>query len=530
MAETTLGRLQIQITKLEKENIKLKDSLAKAKNEVSLYKFKYEQLEKKFETMIDEKVNKAVEQAVAKVTEHYEKIIKEKDQRIFELETRLNINSSNSSLPSSKTPIYQSKICNSRKITDKSKGGQIGHKKHNLEKFTEKEITEIEEHKIVECPNCHSHNLSEIEIKERDETDYEIKIIKKRHKFYEYKCNDCGEIIKSNIPLRLHAENSYGSNIKTLAITLTNYGFISYNRTRKIICGLTQNEIDPSEGYLIKLQKQASDLLSDFVFDCKEKMLKSMLMYWDDTVVKIGEKDKACLRVYTNEDIVLYKAHMSKDIEGMDEDGILQNLSSNCTVMHDHLLHNYCSDYQYKNIECNAHITRKLEGITQNTKHNWSDKMKELLESTLEKRKSYSEKKVESFEEEFINEFDKNYDSIIEEGLKEYIEFKHKYEFEKEENLLEFMRDYKGPITEWIHDFNLPYSNNLCEGLLRMLKSKMKISYQFTSLGYAEYFANIMSYTETCGRFGINKVDALRRLFLENPYSVEELYNLKNNQ
>ena len=145
-----------------------------------------------------------------------------------------------------------------------------------------------------------------------------------------------------------------------------------------------QNEIDPSEGYLIKLQKQASDLLSNFVFDCKERIIKSLLMYWDDTVIKISEKDKACLRVYTNEDIVLYKAHMSKDTEGMDEDGILQNLSSNCTVMHDHLLHNYCSDYQYKNIECNAHITRKLEGITQNTKHNWSDKMKELLESTLE--------------------------------------------------------------------------------------------------------------------------------------------------
>lgn len=156
--------------------------------------------------------------------------------------------------------------------------------------------------------------------------------------------------------------------------------------------------------------------------------------------------------------------------------------------------------------------------------------MKELLESTLEKRKSYNEKKIENFEEEFINEFDKNYDCIIEEGLKEYIEFKHKYEFEKEENLLEFMRDYKGPITEWIRDFSLPYSNNLCEGLLRMLKSKMKISYQFTSLSYAEYFANIMSYTETCGRFGINKVDALRRLFLGNSYSVDELYNLKNNQ
>ena len=92
------------------------------------------------------------------------------------------------------------------------------------------------------------------------------------------------------------------------------------------------------------------------------------------------------------------------------------------------------------------------------------------------------------------------------------------------------MKDYKEPITKWIRDFSLPYSNNLCESLLRMLKSKMKISYQFTSLAYAEYFANIMSYTETCGRFGINKVASLNRLFLGVPYSIQELYELKNNQ
>ncbi len=524
--ETSLSRLQNEVDKLNKQVIRLQDHLEHQKEEKSRIRTEFNKYKKNVESIID----KAVEQAVSKVTEKYEKILKEKDQRIFELETRLNINSSNSSLPSSQTPIYQSKICNSRTQSDKSKGGQQGHKKHKLEKFKEEEITEIVEYKEEVCPKCKSHNLSEIQIKERDEIDYEVRIIKRRHKFYEYQCRECGEIIKSNIPLRLHAENNYGSNLKTLATTLTNYGFISFNRTRKIICGLMNNEIDPSEGYLTKLQKQASDGLSNFIFDCKEKILKSKLVYWDDTVIKIGEKDKACLRVYTDEKIVLYKAHISKDTKGMNEDGILQNLPSDCTVMHDHLLHNYCKEYQYKNIECNAHITRKLEGITQNTNHSWSNCMKELLEKTLEKRKGCQENKIERFSEEFISEFDSKYDAIIEEGLKEYIEFKHKYEFEKEENLLEFMKDYKEPITKWIRDFSLPYSNNLCESLLRMLKSKMKISYQFTSLAYAEYFANIMSYTETCGRFGINKVASLNRLFLGVPYSIQELYELKNNQ
>ena len=290
---------------------------------------------------------------------------------------------------------------------------------------------------------------------------------------------------------------------------------------------MTKGEIDPSEGYLNKLQKKASNKLSNFIFDVKEKILNAKLVQWDDTVVSIGDKDKACLRVYTDTKHVLYKAHMSKDTAGMDDDGILQNLPSDCTVMHDHLIHNYCDDYKYKNIECNAHITRKLEGITQNANHTWSNDMKNLLESTLAKRKSNEESNISSFTEKEIEEFDKRYDEIIASGFKEYIEFKHKYEFEKEENLLEFMRDYKGPITEWIRDYSLPYSNNLCESLLRMLKSKMKISYRFKDLSYAEYFANIMTYTETCWKFGINKYDAIRRLFEGNPYSVEELDKTK---
>ena len=183
------------------------------------------------------------------------------------------------------------------------------------------------------------------------------------------------------------------------------------------------------------------------------------------------------MRVYTDEFYVLYKAHMAKNTEGMDEDGILQNLSSETTVMHDHLLHNYCDDYKYKNIECNAHITRKLEGITQNASHTWSDEMKTLLEETLSKRKEAISNKKTSLSIEEINKFDKKYDDILNRGFKEYKEFKHKYEFEKEENLLEFMRDFKGPITAWVKDFSLPYSNNLSESLLRMFKSKMKISY-----------------------------------------------------
>lgn len=526
MVETSLGKLQAQVTKLEKQVVYYKDEAAKAKEQLYLSEKRYGYLENNVEKMIKSAVDKAVNQ----VKIEYEKEIKKLKQRIFELESRLNINSTNSSLPSSKNPIYQSQICNSRKKTGKTIGGQLGHKKHKLEKFEDEEITEIKKHPLDECPNCHAKNLEVIDTKERDELDFEIIIKKIRHQYPTYRCPKCNEIVKVDIPERLNAENNYGVNVKTLATTLNNYGCVSYNRIRKIICGLTNGEINPSEGYLTKLQKQASIKLKNFVFDAKEHLLKTTILYWDDTTVGIEDKDKACLRVYTDSDVVLYKAHKSKNTEGMDEDGILQNLPSTTTVMHDHLLHNYCDEYQYKNIECNAHITRKLEGITVNTKHKWSEEMKNLLEGTLEERKLAAEKEETCFSDEKIGQFDRDYDRIITEGLKEYKEFKHQYEFDKEENLLEFMRDYKSEITNWVRDFSLPYSNNLCESLIRFMKNKMKISYRFQSLSYAEYCADIMSYTETCGRFGINKVEAIRRMFNDNPFSIQELLDIKKSQ
>ena len=149
------------------------------------------------------------------------------------METRLNINSDNSSLPSSQTPIYQSKICNSRKPTGEKPGRKNGHKKDKLKAFTADEVTEVVQHEVKKCEKCKSKNLTIIDTKIRDEIDVKVTVIKRRHQFKVYRCEECNKINQVEIPLELHAENQYGSEVKSLCSILTNYGFISYNRTRK---------------------------------------------------------------------------------------------------------------------------------------------------------------------------------------------------------------------------------------------------------------------------------------------------------
>ena len=529
--ETSLGRLQKQVDSQGKRIVKLQDCLEHQKEEKNKIKTEY----KNYKRNTEKRIEKALKKQEKELTKKFEDELAKKEKRIFELECRLNINSSTSSLPSSKDPIDKVKkekteIQNSREKTNRKIGGQKGHAKTSLKKFDNNEVTEIVEHSCDKCPICHSKDLSVIETKERDELDTKTSIEKKRHVFQTKICNNCGYIIKTSIPQNLHGENQYGNEIKTLILMLYDYGFVSYNRIREIIYGITDTQINPSEGYMVKLQTKTGISLESFVFDVREVLKKSKLLHWDDTVVGIGEKDKACFRAYSDRKFVLFKAHLAKNVDGMDDDGILQNLTEDTIVVHDHLLHNYCDDYKYQNAECNAHITRKLKGISVNTKHSWSEEMENLLKNTLKIRKEYIDKQITSFTDKELKEILNKYDEILSKGFIEYKELIHKYEYTNEENLLEFLRDYKDNVTFWIKDFSVPYSNNFVEGLLRMIKNKMKISLNFKSLEQARYFANIRSYTETCGNFGLSKPLALKRLFEGSPYTVTELLALKNSQ
>lgn len=262
--ETSLGKLQKQVDTLSKQVVRLQDNLAIQKDEKR--KAKYEL--KKLKEQIDNRIEKALKKQEQELLKKFKNELEEKNQRIFELECRLNINSETSSLPSSKNPINKEKkkidIQNAREKTNRKVGGQEGHKKSKLQKFNDTEITKIEEHTCSECPYCHSKNLSIVQIKERDELDSKTIIEKTRHTFTVKKCNDCGRLIKTEIPKNLHGENQYGNETKSMILMLYNYGFISYNRIRDIMCGITNKEINPSEGYMVKLQKKCWNNFRNF--------------------------------------------------------------------------------------------------------------------------------------------------------------------------------------------------------------------------------------------------------------------------
>lgn len=515
--------------KLERKYIKLekKYKLEKLRADVAeseqqrLEKLNF-QIDKKFDELTNE--NTALKNKIIELTKKLNMTEYERDQYL----AKLNIDGTNTGIPTSQTPINRKKIIpNSRKNTGGKIGGKYNHTKNKLNRFSDDEINENEDITLDECPNCGSKELIELNSEiTKDEFDYQIKVIKKRIHFKEYKCPNCNKLVRKNIPVNLKEDNQYGNNVQATALTLMNVGNVPINKVRRIISGLTFNEMNLSEGFISKLQNRASTKLEQFIKDLKFYIIHLNLLYWDDTVVMINTK-RACMRFYGNEDVALYCAHEHKDKLGLDKDNILNMLPNTTTVEHDHNIVNYNYDYSFINAECCQHLLRDLQKVSDNLPNRtWSNKMKELFQEYDHKRKILIDEKKDRFSDEEFNNFISSINNNILLGVDEYLNDSETYYADTEEDLLIRIMEYRDNYIYWTLDFNIPFTNDLSERGLRGIKSKMKVSGQFQNINSARYYAIIRSYIETCHRNGVNEHEALSKLINNNPYTLNEILEI----
>lgn len=371
--------------------------------------------------------------------------IKALEDEVARLTALLNKDGSNTGIPTSKTAIDKKKVIpNSRKKTNRHIGGQPGHEKHMMSAFSDNEITDTLSHDLNSCPDC-GGSLTEIRDITKDELDYEVRVVKKRHIFKEYRCDQCGRVFRTGDPT-LKAENQYGSVVQAMALALLNLGFVSINSTQRLLAGLTPNVLSISQGYLRKLQKRFSRKLSFFVEELRSACISSDLIYWDDTVVFIHTA-RACFRFYGNDRIALYSAHMKKDLAGILEDNILPCLPSTTTVMHDHNSINYHDGFVFCNVECLQHLERDLQKVFDQSGHDWALKMKDLFSSMIHKRNLLIAENINCFESSQISAFLNRYDALLASGYKEYFKDCRRY-FAQFENALQIrLKEFKQNYT-----------------------------------------------------------------------------------
>jgi len=484
------------------------------KTDLEYYQQRCSELQSRLDMILGSS-NKENTELQSKINALTEELLKER--------VKANTDGTNGGIPTAQTPYDKKKVIpNSREKTNRSRGAQPGHEKHCLMVLDEDEITDTKDHTLETCPDCDCDILTFLSKREKDVIDYEVRIIKKRHYFYVYQCNNCKHLVHSPIPLYLKEPVQYGSNIQAIALALLDLGYVSINRSQQILNGFLGNNFALSQGFICKLQQRASKALKGFVEDVRLACIKSPLLHWDDTVIFVNTK-RACMRFYGNEKLALYKAHEKKDRNGIDEDALLGALGSDTVVVHDHVVMNYNDDFHFQNAECTQHLIRDLQKVIDISNHSWALEMKEIISKTVHERNLLVAAGAESFEYQDVCAFFQTITSLMELATREHKESIGRYYEDDERKLITRINKYKDNHFMWVNDFSIPPTNNLAERGLRCQKIKLKVSGQYQSVKTAGYFADIRTYIETCSRNETDIFSALSRLTSGNPYSVSEL-------
>lgn len=451
--------------------------------------------------------NKALKITIQELTEQTIKLMTEIDR----LKNQINKNSSNSSKPGStdndnKPDKSGANLYNSRVNTGKSVGGQIGREGKNLSKENVEEMIKNKEVEVIETYHSINGNSEKAPVIKYRLGIKTIPVVEKHIFVYDEKS-------EGKLPLEFYTDVTYNDDFKSTCVQLGSYNVVAIDRLSDFINIITNGVIKVSNGSICNFYKEFSKLSENVVNELEEEVLNKKIIYTDLTGGGETEGKKIYFRNYSAEDIAIYKCHTKKGHAPIKEDNILPRFQGGIMGDHDTALYSYGAN----NYECNTHASRYLEELEQNISYiSWPGELQELLfriNSSVQIAKLFE---LKEFDDEKINEYLTEYDSILEKAKKENNTIKSTFYKDKAKKLLNRLIKYKDNHLAFVKDFHIPFTNNLSEQDLRIVKTKIKIS-NFRSFNGAKNYANALTIIKTAKKRKINPFLAIKNIFGRKP-------------
>ena len=180
-------------------------------------------------------------------------------------------------------------------------------------------------------------------------------------------------------------------------------------------------------------------------------------------------------------------------------------------VVHDHFL-------PYRRLDavdhafCNAHILRELKSLIEFDHEPWAELMRAMLLAANLAVNKAREAGAAGLAPDEVKAFVERYWATVRLGLAFHRALpklatkaargrvKHRPGY----NLLQRLKTFQTETLHFLTDFDVPFTNNLAEQDLRMMKVKMKISGSFRTLEGAQIFAILRSVVSTARKRGLN--------------------------
>jgi len=324
----------------------------------------------------------------------------------------------------------------------------------------------------------------------------------------------CGLEHRGEFPFGVTPHVSYGPRLKAYAVGLVDGHFVALSRTAEIIAD--QYGVKPSDGTIQKWIEQAADHLATTYEASRQAIVTAKVSHFDESGVRVNGETQ-WLHVAGTAEYAFYTIHPKRGSDAMKAAGILPAFTG-CAV-HDHWAP-YFSFTGAHHALCNAHILRELRYFEEATNgHQWPTRLREILVESKQAVEAARAAGRSEIEADRVAELLARYDEWVRLGLMVFPERlkeagkKGRPKQQPATNLLRRMRDFKTEIFRFLHDFHVPFDNNLAERLVRPVKVKLKVAGGFRALGGSTAFCVIRSVWETNKRQGVNPFHTLRLAF-----------------
>ena len=426
-----------------------------------------------------------------------------------ELRRRLDLDSSNSSKPPSSDGLKKKpRILSSlRRRSGKPSGGQKGHRGDTLRQAAEPD--RVVEHTAERCAHCQARLLPESKIGEEKRQVFDLPekpLIVTEHRAAIHDCSTCGRRTRADFPEGVVSPAQYGERIKAAAVYLNAQQLVPEERVAQVLQDLfdAAAACGASVANWVRRKAEALAPLYRAIGDC---VAASRVRCLDETGFRIAGATR-WLHTASTLTHTFYRA-------GEPRSAVLECRGG--VAVHDH----WRAYYSLENVDhafCNAHLLRELQAVCEFDKEPWAEALRATLLNANEAVRTAKAQGASALEPETIKAFEDRYWAAVREGLALHrslpafdpsITPKKRKKQRPAHNLLIRFKTFKEATLRFLADFAVPFTNNLAEQDLRMMKVKAKISGGFRTPQGAADFAALRSVISSARKQGFDILKAL---------------------
>ena len=434
--------------------------------------------------------------------------------RISALEAQLGMNSSNSSKPPSSDGYAKPAPKSLRRKSGRKRGGQPGHPGATLTQVAEPDETRVCTPKHCACgrnvENDSVHHVERRQVFDLPEKLFEVT----EYQLVAKRCAGCGQVVCADTPPEAPAHVQYGPRFRAAMVYLRNYQLLPYQRLSQLFEDIFGAPV--SKRTIESAQQQAYEALAPFEQEVRRQLESAPVLHADETGMRVDGK-RQWFHTLSTPSLTLYQTHAKRGCKAIEDNGVIP-------VFKGVLVHDCWGPYFRYGDEhalCGAHLLRELVGICENDGHCWAHELAALFEMMAETTAALGDRPLS---EPLTRWFEQTYDDILYRGEQDLpppqkIRGKRgRTKKSKAANLHGRLVTHRDSVLRFLSSPAVPFTNNLAERDIRMVKLREKTSGCSRTFSGAATFARIRGYISTSLKQGKNLLQNILDAVNQNPW------------